>query len=78
LFELARPESEIARINFVTKRFANLRDAEWQLLARNFKNVFELNKDRLGCLRTQISNRTFVRCSTDMRLKHQVELSRRS
>ena len=47
LFEFSRAEGEIARINFVAKRFADLRDPERQFLARHFQNVFELNKDRL-------------------------------
>src|SRR5882724_12000277 len=50
LLELARPEGKITRIDFVTKGFANLRDAEWQLLARDFEDVFKLNEDGLRSL----------------------------
>src|SRR5213596_3764857 len=76
LLELARAKSEIAWINFVAKRFADLCDAEWQFLARNFKNVFELNKNRLCGLRTQVSDGAFICRGTHMRFEHQIELAR--
>src|SRR6516225_8053594 len=76
LLELARAEREIARIYFVSESFADLRDPEWQLLARDFENIFELNENRLRRLRAEICNRAFVRCGADMRLEHQIELAR--
>src|SRR5438552_8975563 len=76
LLEFTRAKSEIARIDFVTKRFANLCDAEWQFLARNFKNVFELNKNGLCCFRTQVSDGAFICRGTHMRFEHQIELAR--
>src|SRR5207247_10389402 len=60
LLELARAKSEIARVNFVAKRFADLRDAEWQFLSRNFQNIFELDEDGLSCLGSQVSDVAFI------------------
>src|SRR5439155_21088280 len=48
LLELARAKREITRINLVPKRFADLRYAEWQFLARHFQNGFELYKNGLS------------------------------
>ena len=45
LLELARSKCEIAWIDFIPKSLPDLRDAKWQLLARHFENIFELNKD---------------------------------
>src|SRR5207249_10877765 len=50
LLELAGAEGEVARINFVAKRFPDLGDAERQFLARHFEDIFELNED---CLRSE-------------------------
>src|SRR6266487_6557050 len=76
LLELARPKSEIAWINFVAKRFTDLRNAEWQFFARNFQNIFELDKNGLCCLRTQVSDGAFICRGTHMRFEHQIELAR--
>src|SRR5438552_843073 len=54
LLEFAGAEREIARIDFITKGFSNLCDPEWQLLARHFEDVLELNEDRLRRFRPQI------------------------
>ena len=70
LFEFAGPKGEIARVNFVAKRFPDLRDTEWQFLARYFEDVFELNEDRLRCLGSQIRDGTFVRCGADLCFEH--------
>src|SRR4029078_6498720 len=78
LLELAGAKREIARVDFITKRLADLRDSERQFLARYFEDVFKLNEDRLCCFRTQIGDGSFVNCGTYMRLEHQVKLPRRS
>src|SRR5579884_1426732 len=70
LFKLPRAESEIAGINLVAKRLADLRNPKGQLLAGDLQNVFELDEDRLGSLRSQVGNGTFVGCGADMRLEH--------
>src|SRR6266513_954909 len=61
LLELARTKSEIARINFVPKRFADLSDAEWQLLARNLEDIFELHENGLRRFWTEVSQRCRLR-----------------
>src|SRR6266480_35897 len=76
LLELARTEGKIARVDFVAKRFADLRDAEWQFLSRNFQNIFELNEDGLRCLRTEVSDGAFICRSAHMRFEHQIKLAR--
>ena len=78
LLELARPEGKIAGIDFVTKGFANLRNAKWQLLARNFQHVFELDENRLRSFRPQISDARFVLRGTDEGFEHQIEGAWRS
>ena len=55
LLKLARAKSEIARIDFVAKRFSNLRDPERQFLARDFQDIFELNENRLRGFGAKIS-----------------------
>src|SRR5207244_274865 len=76
LLELARAKSKIARIDFVPKRFPDLRDAERQFLARCFENILELNENRLGRFGPQISERRFVLGRTDVSLEHEVERPR--
>src|SRR5262249_61639038 len=73
LLKLPRPESEIARIDFVAKGFPDLRDAERQFLAGHLENVLELNKNRLSRFRPQICNRVFIGRRADMRLEHEIE-----
>ena len=77
LLELARAKREIARINFVPKRFADLRDAERQLLARNFQHVLELHENGLRGLRAKVSDTRFILGRADEGLEHQVECARR-
>ncbi len=57
LLELARSKREVARINFIPERLANLRNAEWQFLARNFKHIFELHENGLRRFWTKVSQR---------------------
>ena len=52
LLEFAGAKCEVAWIDFIAKRFTNLRDAKRQFLARHFENIFELNENRLRCFRT--------------------------
>src|SRR5260370_24462626 len=78
LLELARPEGKIARIDFVTKGFANLRDAKRQFLARDFENIFKLNEDGLRRLGPKISERRFILSRADEGFEHQIEGAWRS
>jgi hypothetical protein len=47
LFEFARSENKLTRGNFVSERLSNLRDSEWQTLARGVDNVFKVYVDSL-------------------------------
>ena len=48
LLELARAESEVARIDFIAKGLANLANAKGNFLPRNLEHIFELGEDGLG------------------------------
>jgi hypothetical protein len=55
LLELARAEGEVARVDLVAKRLADLANAERHFLARGFQHVLELHEDGLRRLGTQIA-----------------------
>src|SRR5262249_5953553 len=78
LLKLTRAESEIAWVDFIPERFPDLRDAEWQFLARHIENVFELNKDSLCCLRPKVRHARFIFARADVSSEHKIERPRRS
>src|SRR5439155_19315434 len=73
LFEFARAKSEIARIDFVAKRLADLCDSERQFFSRNVEDILELNENRLRGLRTQISHVRFLFSRADVGSEHPIE-----
>ena len=56
LLELAAAEGEIARVDLVAERFADLGDAERDLLARDAEDVVELREDALRGFGPQIGD----------------------
>ena len=50
LLEFPRAEDVVARIDFVSKSFSDLSDAEWELLARSIQNIAKVHKDGLSRL----------------------------
>ena len=60
----------------VAERLADLRDAERDLLAGGFKDVFELGKDGLGGFWPQIGDIVGALDRADVGLEHQVERAR--
>ena len=74
LFELAGAEGEVSRVDFVAERLADLRDAERNLLTRNFEDRFELREDGLRGFRAEISDALGILDWTDVGLEHQIEL----
>jgi hypothetical protein len=77
LLELARAEGEVARVDLVAERLADLRDAERHLDARRIGHVDEVGEDALRRLRPQVGLGRGVRHRPEMRLEHEVELARR-
>src|SRR5690606_2535370 len=75
LLELTHPKDELPRHDLIPKSLANLRDAEGDLLPGCFLREAEIHKDPLCRLRPQIDAVLLVRDRSDVRLKHQVELS---
>ena len=76
LLELARAEDEVARRDLVAERLADLGDPERRLLARELKDVLEVDEDALGGLRPQVDLGARLGRRPDVGLEHQVELAR--
>ena len=76
LLELAAAEREIARIDLVAERLADLRDAERHLLARHAEDVVELRENDLRGFGAEIGDAGAVLDRADERLEHQIELAR--
>ena len=76
LLELTRAKGEIARLDFVAKRFADLANAERHFLARDFQHVLELREDGLRGFRPEISDVVLALHRPDVGLEHQVERTR--
>jgi hypothetical protein len=77
LLELARAEREVARVDLVAKRLADLRDAERDLLARALAHALRVEEDRLTRLGAQERHGRRVLLRADEGLQHQVEVARR-
>ncbi len=76
LFELAGAEGEIAGIDLVPKRLADLANAERDPLPRNLQHVLELRKDRLRGLGTEVGDILLAFDRANVGFEHQVELAR--
>ena len=76
LFELARAEGEIARVNFVAERLADLCDAEGNLLARDAEHVLKLREDDLCGLGTKIRDAAGFFDGADVSFEHEIKLAR--
>ena len=75
LLKFPGPEGEVAGGNLVAEGFAHLAHAEGQLAAGGTDNVLEINKNALGCLRTQIHGVLSVLGDTLEGLEHQIKLT---
>ena len=76
LFELARAEGVVARVDFVAEGFADLRDTERYFLARDGQDVGELGEDALRGFGAEPRDVGAVFHRADERFKHQVERAR--
>ena len=77
LLELAAAEREVARVDLVAKRLADLADAERHAHARRVADVLEVHEDALRRLGPQIRDARVVLERADVGLEHQVERARR-
>ncbi|MNC09259.1 hypothetical protein D3C75_568780 [compost metagenome] len=75
LLELAGPEGEVARSDFVPEALADLADAEGQLLAHGALHILEVDEDALCGFRAQINFVSAGDGNTLMGFEHQVELA---
>src|SRR5262249_9723315 len=74
--ELARSEREVARVDLVAERLADLRDAERDRLARSLAHALEVVEDRLARLRAQVGHLRALLGGADLGREHQVEAAR--
>ena len=74
LLEFPAAEGEVARVNFVAKRLADLRDAERNLLPGHAEDVLELNKNHLGGFRAEVDLVGIILYRAGMGLEHEIEL----
>src|SRR5690606_5839190 len=70
LLEFAAAEREVARIDFVAKRLADLRDAERHADARRVADVLEVHEDALRRLRAQVRDARVILERAYVRLEH--------
>src|SRR5690606_34587581 len=77
LLELARAEREVARVDLVAERLADLGDPERDLLARALPHALEVEEDRLAGLGAQVGGGRRVLLGADEGLEHQVEVAGR-
>ena len=75
LFKLPRSESEIARRDFISKRFSDLRDAKRQFFSGRLHYVQKIQIDSLTSFRTQINFTSFPFYHAHLSLKHQIKFS---
>ena len=76
LLEFAGSEDEVARRDLISKRLADLRDSERDLLPRGLKHVQIIHIDALGRFRPQVHDRRGILDWSHEGLEHQVEHSR--
>ena len=73
LLEFARAEGEVARVDLVAEGFADLRDAEGELLLRDVEDVLELDEQGLRGLGAEVSDGVFAFHGADIGFQHEVE-----
>ena len=78
LLELAGAEGEVARIDLIAERLADLGDTEGNLHPCRVHHVLEVGKDALGCFGAEVGNTRSILQRSDICLKHKVESSRLS
>jgi len=74
LLEFPAAEGEVARVDFVAERFADLGDAKRNLLAGNAQDILELNKNHLGGFGTEVDLVGVILYRPGMGLEHEIEL----
>ncbi len=75
LFELSHAEDELAGHNLVTEGLANLSDTEGDAHAAGLLHVEIVDKDTLGCLRTQVNGHCAFSSRAHFGFEHEVELT---
>src|SRR5262249_51222283 len=76
LLELAHAEEEVPGCDLVPERLADLRDPEGRAPPRELQDVLEVDEDALRGLGPEVRKRGRVLERADVRLEHQVELTR--
>ena len=75
LLKLTCTECKVTRCNLVTERFTNLGNTKWNFFTGSSLYVFEVHKNTLSSLRSQINRILGILCYSLKRLKHQVKLA---
>ena len=76
LREFAAAEREVARVDLVAERLADLRDAERQLLPGRHPDAVEVDENRLAGLGAQVGGMFLVEHGADEGFHHQIEFTR--
>src|SRR5487761_803266 len=76
LLKFEHPKNEIAGGDLIAKALADLRDTERQLATHRRVDVFEIDEHTLSRLRPEIGDPRILLDRPDVRLKHQVKLTR--
>src|SRR5690606_29404986 len=76
LLELAAPEREVARVDLVAERLADLPDAERHANPRRVEHVLEVHEDALRRFGAKVCDARRVLERADVGLEHQVERAR--
>ena len=75
LFKFAGTEGEVSRRDLVSERLTDLSDTERDLLSGSSLHIFEIYKDTLSRLRSQVNGIFRILGNALERLEHQVELT---
>ena len=75
LFEFAHAENKLAGHDLVAESFAGLCNAEWDFHPAGFLHIQEIDKNTLGCFRTEVNHVGILAHRTHLGGEHQVELA---
>src|SRR3989344_1355317 len=76
LRELPETKDKVTRRYLITKSFADLRDAEWELGMLGINYILKVRKNPASRLGPQVHHGALVLRSARMGLKHHIELPR--
>ena len=75
LLEFTGSEGEVAGVDFIAERLADLGDSEREFFSGDLEDIFELHKHRLGRFGSEVGQISLVLDGPDVRFEHQVELA---